>query len=210
MAGDVRVCFVGDSFVAGVGDPEHLGWVGRLSAHSHAGGQPLTGYNLGIRRDTTAGALARLGAECATRLPPDCAGGVVLSVGVNDTTLLGGRPRVAPAYSGANLDMMLRHTRAAGWPTLVVGPPAVDDEWQNDRIAELDGLFADLCRRRGVPYVSVLPDLRRDMIWRREVLSGDGAHPGSAGYHVLTNLVLPTWSAWLLALGSAWRTTPSA
>lgn len=27
---DVRVCFVGDSFVAGVGDAQHLGWAGRL------------------------------------------------------------------------------------------------------------------------------------------------------------------------------------
>ncbi len=210
MVTDVRVCFVGDSFVAGVGDPEHLGWVGRLSAHSHTAGQPLTGYNLGVRRDTTADVLGRLPGECAARLPPDCSGGVVLSAGVNDTALVGGRPRVASAYSGANLDMMLRHTRAARWPTLVIGPPAVDNEAQNDRIAELDGLFADLCRRRGVPYVSVLPDLRRDGIWRREVLAGDGAHPGGEGYYLLAGLVLPTWSAWLLALGSAWRGTPTA
>lgn len=39
------VCFVGDSFVAGFGDPEHRGWVGRVAAGSAA-----TVYNLGIRR----------------------------------------------------------------------------------------------------------------------------------------------------------------
>ena len=27
---DVRVCVFGDSFVAGVGDPKSLGWVGRF------------------------------------------------------------------------------------------------------------------------------------------------------------------------------------
>jgi lysophospholipase L1-like esterase len=36
---DVRVCFVGDSFVAGVGDPRHLGWAGRLAAQSQRKGR---------------------------------------------------------------------------------------------------------------------------------------------------------------------------
>ena len=45
---DLLVCFVGDSFVAVVGDPEHLGWVGRLSAWTEATGQRLTSYNLGL------------------------------------------------------------------------------------------------------------------------------------------------------------------
>jgi acyl-CoA thioesterase-1 len=203
MRSDVRVCFVGDSFVAGVGDPEQLGWVGRLAAHAHLGGLPLTAYNLGVRRETTADVLDRAQRECTARLPPDCAGGVVLSVGVNDTTLLGGRPRVAAPYSAANLDMMLRHARAAAWPTLVVGPPAVDDEHQNDRIAGLDALFASVCLRRGVPYLSVLADLRRHEDWRREIRAGDGSHPGGDGYRALADLVLPTWNAWLAGLGSA-------
>ena len=30
---DLRVCFVGDSYVAGVGDTAGLGWVGRLAGH---------------------------------------------------------------------------------------------------------------------------------------------------------------------------------
>ncbi|HEY5879809.1 MAG TPA: GDSL-type esterase/lipase family protein [Nakamurella sp.] len=210
MATDVRVCFVGDSFVAGVGDPEHLRWVGRVAADSHARGRPLTAYNLGVRRDSTAEVLARLRNECTARLPTGVQAGVVLSVGVNDTTLLGGRPRVAAAYSGANLDMMLRQTRGAGWSTLVVGPPPVDDEYQNDRIAELDAVFGTLCRRRGVPYLGVLADLRRHDVWRGEVRAGDGAHPGSAGYRVLADLVLPAWSVWLAGLSGRRWATPTA
>ena len=42
MARDLRICFVGDSFVAGVGDPLCLGWPGRLAARTFADGQPLT------------------------------------------------------------------------------------------------------------------------------------------------------------------------
>ena len=56
---DLRVVFVGDSFVAGVGDPEGRGWVGRVVAAAHAAGLPLTAYNLGVRRETSADVLAR-------------------------------------------------------------------------------------------------------------------------------------------------------
>jgi lysophospholipase L1-like esterase len=207
---DVRVCFLGDSLVAGVGDPEHLGWAGRLAARTHHGGWPLTTYNLGVRRDTTADVLRRGPAECGARLPPGCDPGVVVSMGVNDTTLEGGRPRVAPPYSAANLDMLLRHCRDARWPVLVCGPPPVDDELQNDRIAGLDGLFASLCQRRGVSYVSVLPALRQDPTWRREVFEGDGAHPGAEGYDLLADLVLPAWDTWLGGLFNGRWTAPWA
>ena len=50
---DRRVFFIGDSFVAGVGDPEHRGWVGRLADRAHRAGAPITAYNLGVRRDTS-------------------------------------------------------------------------------------------------------------------------------------------------------------
>ena len=32
MIHDLRICFVGDSFVAGTGDETALGWVGRVTA----------------------------------------------------------------------------------------------------------------------------------------------------------------------------------
>lgn len=210
MGIDVRVCFLGDSLVAGVGDPDHLGWAGRLAARTHQAGWPLTVYNLGVRRDTTADALRRGPAECAARLPAGSDAGVVISLGVNDTTLEGGRPRIAAPYSAANLDMLLRHCRDARWPVLVVGPPPVEDEAQNDRIAGLDGLFASLCQRRAVPYVSVLPVLRGDPIWRREVFEGDGAHPGRDGYTLLADLVLPAWDAWVGGLFNGRWTAPWA
>lgn len=50
MAQDIRICFIGDSFVNGTGDETALGWTGRLCAAAHARGFPVTYYNLGIRR----------------------------------------------------------------------------------------------------------------------------------------------------------------
>ncbi len=66
---DLRVCFVGDSFVAGVGDPEHLGWAGRLAAGSSRAGRRLTAYNLGVRRQTSRDVSHRWLFECQQRLP---------------------------------------------------------------------------------------------------------------------------------------------
>ncbi|MBB2903171.1 lysophospholipase L1-like esterase [Kineococcus radiotolerans] len=199
---DVRICFVGDSFVAGAGDPQHLGWAGRLAAHSHTKGQPLTSYNLGVRRDTSSDVLTRWHTECTPRLPAGCRAGVVLSFGVNDTTLEGGTLRTAPDVSAANLHILLTQARSTAWPVLVAGPPAVDDEKQNERTAVVDVLFAQVCAQHQVPYVSVLPALRAHPLWRRQVREGDGAHPDDEGYQALTALLLPAWQTWYTTVRS--------
>jgi len=194
---DLRVCFLGDSFVAGVGDPECLGWVGRLTARTHRGGQPSTAYNLGVRRETSRDVLDRWHAECRPRLTAGGAGRIVVSVGVNDTTIEGRGPRVVPAASAAHLDDLLAGAAAAGWPALVVGPPPVTDQAQIARLQVLDEVFAGVCVERGVGYVRVLDGLLSTGPWMREVAAGDGAHPGAAGYGQLADLLWPTWSVWL-------------
>jgi acyl-CoA thioesterase-1 len=193
---DVRVCFVGDSFVAGVGDPEHRGWVGRVCARSAADGRPLTAYNLGVRAQTSADVLARWRAECGQRLSADWDSRVVVSLGVNDTTIRDGRRRVPRERSPQHLTAILDGARGAGWPVLVVGPPPVADSAQNERLAELDTGFAGACAGRGVPYVRVLAALAADPVWMQEVAAGDGAHPAAAGYRALADLVWPRWSEW--------------
>ncbi|MDT0310581.1 GDSL-type esterase/lipase family protein [Streptomyces sp. DSM 44917] len=197
MERDVRLCFVGDSFVAGVGDPQHLGWAGRLCARAHAAGVPLTAYNLGVRRQTSAQILGRWLTECAPRLAEAGEPRLVLAFGVNDTTRENGRPRVEPAGSQAHLARMLQEAAARGWSTLVAGPPPVDDAAHNARTAVLDARFAAVCRDAGVPYVPVLETLSADAVWRREVRAGDGAHPGAGGYDALAALIAPHWDRWL-------------
>jgi acyl-CoA thioesterase-1 len=194
---DLRVCFVGDSFVAGVGDPEHLGWTGRLAATSERGGIPLTRYVLGVRRQTSAEIATRWAAECAPRLTGSWESRLVLSTGVNDTTEEQGAPRLHPDRSVAALGEILAGAAAAGWPLLVVGPPAVAAEDQNERTAALDDRFARVCADHGVPYVPVVRTLAADPVWMHEVAAGDGAHPGAAGYALLADLVHPHWETWL-------------
>ncbi|TQM29687.1 GDSL-type esterase/lipase family protein [Nocardia bhagyanarayanae] len=193
MARDLRICFVGDSFVAGVGDPRCLGWVGRLGPAA----MPFTGYNLGVRRETSADIVARWQAECTPRLPEGTDARVVFSFGVNDTVLENGSPRVDPGESVANLTNVLAVAAERGWQTMVVAPPPVDDDAHNVRIAHLDERFAEICAGAGTPYARVHHELRANEVWMREVREGDGAHPGAAGYDAIAALIMPVWLEWL-------------
>ncbi|HVV07710.1 GDSL-type esterase/lipase family protein [Amycolatopsis sp.] len=188
MSVDLRVCFLGDSFVAGVGDPEYRGWAGRLAARTQ---QPLTCYNLGVRRQTSEDVRARWRAECAPRLH-GFAGALVLSFGVNDTMHENGRRRVALEDSVANLVAMLGE-----WPVLVAGPPPIADDEHNRRTAALNDALRAACAEHRTPYVDVLEPLRDNKNWMREVEAGDGAHPGAEGYAAYADLVWPQWTDWL-------------
>ena len=82
--------------------------------------------------------------------------------------------------------------------SFVIGPAAIDDENENERIAELSRAFEELCGRREVPFVPLIEDLRSSRPWRRELAAGDGAHPGARGYEEMARLVLAAgWIDWL-------------
>lgn len=157
----------------------------------------MTAYNLGVRGHTSTDIAGRWPAECRVRLPAGIEGRVVFSFGVNDTVLVGGRPRVDVETSVVNLSAALTAAREQGWTVLVVGPPAVGDEAHNRRIAELDRRFGAVCAARGVVYAGEYSSLTRDEIWMEQVRAGDGAHPGAAGYAAFAGLLLPSWRAWL-------------
>lgn len=130
---DLRLCFIGDSFVAGYGDGEQLGWVGRVAARSAREGQRFTAYNLGVRGHTSIDVVQRWRQECTPRLPAHC-------------------------------------------------------------------------ERRIVAYVEVFRTLHTDRCWMDEIAADDRAHPGTAGYQQLANLVYPRFSTWIAsATGSGDR-----
>ncbi|MDR6320352.1 GDSL-type esterase/lipase family protein [Actinoplanes couchii] len=206
MGRDLRIRFVGDSFVAGVGDPACLGWTGRLAARSH----PVTAYNLGVRRQTSDDIRDRWLPECDQRLRDGSDHRLVLSFGVNDTTVENGAPRVGPGQSTANLGAILGQAARRRWRVLMVGPPPVGDHARNLRTAALDERFTRVCQEAGVPYVPVYPALRSNGTWMDEIRTGDGAHPGAAGYAEITALIAPHWDSWLRREGpTVQRSDPS-
>ncbi len=197
----MRICFVGDSFVNGTGDPEYLGWAGRVCAAARRAGRDVTYYNLGVRRDTSGDIAARWEDEVARRLPPDHPEydpHVVFSFGVNDTTAEGGSTRLPIERSLDNLRAILTAAKRC-YPVLFVGPPPVAGAVQNRRIAALSADFASVCAELGVSYLAVFSTLSASPTWKREVLAGDGSHPSSGGYAELASVVgaWEPWRAWL-------------
>lgn len=193
---DVRVCVLGDSFTAGVGDPTGAGWVVPVGAAARRAGWALTLYGLGVRRDTSVDVARRWLAETSWRLRDGDRYGVVLAVGLNDVVLEDGRPRVAPGRSVEAVAEVLDGASARGWPVLVVGPPPVSGAEESERSAGLSAAIADACAAHDVPFVSTT-GLIADPVWVAEVAAGDAYHPSTRCYARLAALVEPVFLRWL-------------
>jgi lysophospholipase L1-like esterase len=195
---DVRLVVVGDAFAAGVGDPKGLGWVGRVVARSQSPDLFLTPYNLGVRDDSSADVLDRWREESARRFSPGSEHRLVLQMGHGDIA-----QGLSTARSRLNLANILDDAAAFNIPTLVVGPPPMLDPAFDDRLRVVGEAQADVCARRGVPFVECFEPLRTHEQWQADLASGDGVHPGQAGYGLIAWLVLHQgWPDWLgISLG---------
>jgi acyl-CoA thioesterase I len=192
---DVRVCFVGDSFVAGLGDSTGLGWVGRVHNESHRRGLPLTTYNLGVRQDTSLLICERLAREVAPRLAHAEVPRIVVSFGVNDTAFENGTTRVTRKESLTALRSM--STAIGSIDLMLIGPPAVDDDDQNERISALSDALREESNRLGIPFVGCFESTMANSIWRRQIREGDGFHPDKAGYEQLAAIIQAPLLDWL-------------
>lgn len=190
----MRICFVGDSFVNGTGDPTFLGWAGRLCVTAQQQGHEITYYNLGIRGHTSRQIAQRWRAEVTARLPRDVDGRIVFSFGANDMTLEEGEVRVPLAESLQHTQSILA-TAQQLFPTLMVGPPPLLEDEVNQRLASLSQQLTLVCEAMTVPYLEVFTSLQHMQVWKDEVASNDGAHPRAAGYALLAQLV-QEWSFW--------------
>ncbi|KGK42674.1 hypothetical protein LH51_05075 [Nitrincola sp. A-D6] len=197
MTTDIRICFVGDSFVNGTGDEEALGWAGRLCAAANTRDIPVTYYNLGIRRNTSRDILQRFEIECPLRLPETCDSRVVLSCGVNDTVIENGARRIPYAESRANVRELLH--RAKQYKTILVGPPPVGEDKQNERIMALSQAFAEEAAAQSVPYIDLFSSLVSDDSYKLEVMNNDGSHPGSSGYVKMAHIISSSPNWWFYA-----------
>ena len=201
MIRDLRICFVGDSFVAGTGDEAALGWVGRVTASAWHRGEGFTAYNLGVRRDTSADLRRRAEPEILARLlGAGTAQAVVFSFGANDCTLEDDMPRVPPEASEENAAALLGWA-AARWPVLMVGPPPLAHDAAHDaRAAALSARLAALCEAMDLPCLEAHAPLSAANAWRQGAARGDGVHPDGGGYAALAALV-DGWAPWRALVG---------
>ncbi|MBW4511148.1 MAG: lipase [Scytonematopsis contorta HA4267-MV1] len=191
----IRICFLGESFVNGTGDPECLGWTGRICVDANKKGADITYYNLGIRRETSTQLKQRWLQEVSLRLPKEYDGRVVFSFGANDTVEENGKTRVSLSESVVNIREILTQVKEL-YPVLMVSPPPMLDKEQNLRIANLGKQFSIICQELDIPFLNVFPILEKSDIWMEEIIDYDGAHPRAKGYQIFAEIV-QSWHGWL-------------
>jgi acyl-CoA thioesterase-1 len=120
---------------------------------------------------------------------------VVLSCGVNDAVIEEGEPRVPPEISVDNVCAILA-AAAARRNTIMVGPPPIDDDALNERVERLAARYADVARTLDVPFIDLFTPLFADEAYRTEVAANDGAHPRSAGYVRMAEIVRASEDWW--------------
>ena len=191
---DIRIYFIGDSYVNGTGDHAYLGWPGRVCAASRSHEVSITCYNLGTRGDTSEDVLSRWEREVASRrlIPHD--GRVVFGFGANDCWIEEGKTRVERADTKRNTEQILSRAHSI-FPTLMVGPPPGIDEDEHSRRVEISSLIGTIANNIGVPYLEVIQELRAEGVWQQEAVLGDRIHPAEGGYSSLARLVL-AWPQW--------------
>lgn len=195
---EIRICFIGESFVNGTGDPEFLGWTGRVCRHAESKGYAITHYNLGVRAETSRYLKQRWRSEVLYRLRPEYDGRVVFSFGVNDSGWAGKNQGIELSESIANARSILTEAKQL-YPILMIGPPPCGDvaqEQRNQIIANLSQEFALVAHELDVPYLDVFSSLLNSPIWLTEAKANDGAHPKADGYAEFAAIV-QNWEGWL-------------
>ena len=192
---ELRACFLGDSYVLGVGDEAALGWPGRVTAAALARGCRLTAYNLGIRGQAGFEILARAPAEVGVRLAGGDARALIIAFGTNDLRLA--RPL---AESLGALEGLLVLARSLDATPFVVSP--VRRVGATDRhLAELSDGMARTAAGAGAAWLDVREAGVDWKLWWREARMRDGAHPGAASYSAYAEAfdAWPDWRAWAQA-----------
>ncbi|MDA4847007.1 GDSL-type esterase/lipase family protein [Hoeflea poritis] len=205
---DLRICFVGDSYINGSGDEQCLGWIGRLCKARFNRQFRLTFYDLGIRGATTDEIRGRWVAECAARFPDGADNRVVLQFGINDVAeIVGSGRRVEEEASVANAEAIAREA-ASRYPTLWVGvPPAnvacspmrpsegLEIDFSQETAIALNRRYAELAAKLGVPYLDIQTPLLADKRYMDSLTKGDRMHCDGSGYAIMADLV-DKWDAW--------------
>ena len=168
----MRICFFGDSFVNGTGDPIYQGWVGRICERARARGHDITAYNCGVRRATSGDIRAHWHREASWRLPPEHPGALVFSFGANDRVIEMGQTRMAESDQYDNLRTILMEAMRH-WPTLFISSPRALAADAGGHGAAQAGAFGAICAELGVPFFDGFTASQDFVLWPKEARAGD-------------------------------------
>ena len=80
---------------------------------------------------------------------------------------------------------------------MFIGPPAIDDDDQNERLSALSGALQNESKSLGIPYLECFEGTVTDSVWRRQVCEGNGFHPDATGYEHLAAIIEAPLLDWL-------------
>ena len=205
---EMRICFVGDSITVGQGDTQCMGWPGRLCLLATKNGHDITGYNLGIRGDTSTDIARRWRMETDRRLPKGANCGIVFMFGINDmaiqdddgervsiSTSLGNATAILSKAAKRHRCLWIGPTPVGKSVTLKAPHLAATYEFARQRNASLNAAYRDLALKIQVPFLDLHSLLSTSREWRDVLDSGDGVHPTPEGHAYLAKVVAH-WQAW--------------
>jgi acyl-CoA thioesterase-1 len=191
MKQDIRICFFGDSYTAGIGDKTSLGWVGRISKELMHSENEITCYNLGIRKNTCQDIEKRWKNEALIRLPQHTKNYIVFAFGTNDTNLDNGKQRVSFEEISISTNKILSESKSYGKALLIGSPPMIDNN-HNQRIFQLDKIMEEISNKNNVEFISLFKAIENSSEWINEIKNSDGYHPNYKGYEILYNIIKQT------------------
>lgn len=215
-----RICFIGASTTEGMGDESGLGWPGRLWRMHQDDISAFASYNLGVRGQTMHQIKNRAAAECKARLPRAMGPLIVLGTGANDLSRFADgdykdKPRTPRRGLERTFQALVEELSEIA-PTLVIGPPPIDEtqmpyrmadgmrfDFRNVDCAEGTELYADICGELEIPFFDLFGAMLGDADYQSALKLGDGLHPTGKGYQACA-YAINQWGAWRKALTEGW------
>ncbi|HET9721598.1 MAG TPA: GDSL-type esterase/lipase family protein [Candidatus Saccharimonadales bacterium] len=203
----MRVLVFGASITQGYWDTKG-GWVQRLRAfYDEQQVKDLTKdglsiFNLGISADTTADILRRFDSETQARLRKNTA--IVLSCGINDSSIMNGQEKSTPERFEAELNELFSKAKQYSSKIMFIGlgpcgedltnpvPPwwHKDLIYTNERILAFDKTARKVCAEYDVLYVPIYDAMKKEIDDDKKLLI-DGLHPNDVGHQLIFELVRP-------------------
>lgn len=185
-----RIVFIGDELVAGYGDTRALGWTGRVLSRTVCE-PPVLPITLAVPGEAISDLAERWEDEVTRRLDHDEGSRLVIGLGTH------GLETSSMARSRLHLANIVDSAERLRLKPFVVGPPPRRDI--SPRLqSELTHAYAEVCTRRGVPFVDTFTPLVAHEQWNTDMAMTAGYAPAQAGYGLLAWLVLHNgWNSWL-------------
>jgi lysophospholipase L1-like esterase len=201
------IYFLGDSITLGWRDEDLGGWPARLMRRLARQGYSITGYNLGVRGDTS-GQIAERWEQEVGRRQRGLNSLLVFAFGVNDAKVApdGTRP-TALSETVSSIRRILDGAR--DYRVLLIGPAPVDEPLMQRRlntqgmaamptaesIVAITRRMESEARSAGVPFLDLLDGLSSNAVWRKSLADTDGLHPSRDGHDLIADLI-QGWPAW--------------